>query len=180
MQFSSAFIALALLVAPILAAPSALKAVVKNGGEVKPGSYLVTLKASTQRASHIESLKLSPDSQITHEWDTIFNGFAGELQLWAVVNLLTHVSTGVFTEDDLNTLRASDEVELIEEDGVVHTFTTQTTAPWGLARISSKTKLTDQTDSHLTFTYNYAPSAGSGADVYVIDTGIYTAHVGFI
>lgn len=78
MQFSNTFISFILLVAPVLAAPSALKTVVKREGEVKPGSYLVTLKPSTDRVAHIESLQLSPESQITHEWDTVFNGFAGK------------------------------------------------------------------------------------------------------
>jgi len=56
---------------------------------------------------------------------------------------------------------------------------TQTDAPWGLQRISQDAKLSNQNDAALTFTYNYDDSAGSGTDVYVVDTGINTAHVEF-
>lgn len=45
---------------------------------------------------------------------------------------------------------------------------TQTDVPWGLARISSRTK--DST------TYTYDASAGAGTCSYVIDTGIYVKH----
>lgn len=44
----------------------------------------------------------------------------------------------------------------------------RTDAPWGLGRISSQTKLTNQDTSALTFSYDYDSTAGSGATVYVI------------
>jgi cerevisin len=95
---------------------------------------------------------------------------------------------GAFTQADLNLLRASSDIEAIEEDGIVSTFTTQfneffchncsilidlirTNAPWGLGRVSTHKKLTDQNPAHLTFTYTYDPSAGTGVDIYVI--GMY-------
>ena len=72
----------------------------------------------------------------------------------------------------------------------------RTDAPWGLGRISSKTKLANQDTTALTFSYDYDSTAGSGATVYIIgrwnklnwsspfgshdflDTGIFTSHVG--
>lgn len=50
----------------------------------------------------------------------------------------------------------------------INAFTTETEAPWGLARISHKAK--GATD------YVYDDSAGAGVCAYVIDTGIYTEH----
>jgi len=46
----------------------------------------------------------------------------------------------------------------------------RTNAPWGLGRISSQTKLTNQDVNALTFSYDYDSSAGANSDVYVIGT----------
>ncbi|KAK4960676.1 hypothetical protein LTR28_005032 [Elasticomyces elasticus] len=49
-------------------------------------------------------------------------------------------------------------------------------APWGLQRISSASSVSGDA-SRLDYTYSYQSNAlGAGADIYVIDTGIYTAH----
>lgn len=50
----------------------------------------------------------------------------------------------------------------------INAYTSQTSAPWGLARLSQKTA--GKT------TYTYDSSAGEGTCAYVIDTGIYTSH----
>ena len=50
-------------------------------------------------------------------------------------------------------------------------MTTQSGAPWGLGRISHKVKGSTQ--------YVYDTTAGSGTRVYVVDTGINTAHTQF-
>lgn len=49
---------------------------------------------------------------------------------------------------------------------------TQTDAPWGLARISQRPKLTSSTVDK----YKFDGRAGEGVDIYVLDTGINTAH----
>jgi hypothetical protein len=77
MLFIDAFIKLVLILVPVFAAPSALKTVAKYNGQVKNGSYIVTLKQGVSRTICLQSLGLSPNSNITHEWDTVFNGFAG-------------------------------------------------------------------------------------------------------
>lgn len=62
------------------------------------------------------------------------------------------------------------QVEYIEQDAVVtiNAYTTQNGAPWGLARLSSRTP--GKTS------YTYDTSGGEGTCSYVIDTGIYTGH----
>lgn len=50
-------------------------------------------------------------------------------------------------------------------------LTTQSGATWGLGRISHRAKGTT--------TYIYDTTAGSGATVYVVDTGVYAAHSQF-
>ena len=58
----------------------------------------------------------------------------------------------------------------------MHTLSeTETAAPWGLARISHRDALTFSTYDK----YLYSQTAGAGVDVYVIDTGTYTAHTDF-
>lgn len=51
------------------------------------------------------------------------------------------------------------------------TLTTQTGATWGLGRVSHRDPSTTS--------YIYDSTAGSGATVYVVDTGVYTAHAQF-
>ena len=46
----------------------------------------------------------------------------------------------------------------------------RTDAPWGLGRVSSQTKLTNQDVDALTYTYKYDSTAGANSDVYVIGT----------
>lgn len=56
-------------------------------------------------------------------------------------------------------------------------------APWGLQRISSNTSdLIPTLPNPLNYTYTYDDSPagpGAGVDIYVVDTGIYTAHAAF-
>jgi cerevisin len=129
-----------------------------------PGRYIITLKEEASLATHagsIQSKFAATPSNITHDLE-IINGYAGE-----------------FTDDDLDELRAHPEIYSIEQDGISRTcYETQTDAPWGLGRISSTEKLTGS-DTDLNFTYKYESTAGLGATVYVIDTGIYVDHPAF-
>ncbi|PSS34004.1 hypothetical protein PHLCEN_2v1908 [Hermanssonia centrifuga] len=106
-SISTALACLALLVAPILGAPTApLIEVQKSAGEAKQGSYIVKLKDHVVKTNHLSWLSqhLGASSAVTHaEWDTDFlHGFAG-----------------TFSTVALNALRASPDVEYIEEDGVM-------------------------------------------------------------
>jgi len=164
-MFSKQFFALTTLLLPALAVPSPLLTVSKVANAT-PGRYIITLKEGVSRASHLGSVQskiASTPSTITHEF-SIINGYAGE-----------------FSPDDLNELRTHPDIALIEEDGISHTFVTKTQndAPWGLARISSQEKLSGSSDAALNFEYKYDSSAGSGATVYIIDTGIFVDHPAF-
>ena len=71
----------------------------------------------------------------------------------------------------------------IEKDSVVHTTDssdddhpeTEINAPWGLARISHRNRLSFGTFNK----YLYSDNGGEGVDVYVIDTGTNFEHVDF-
>ncbi|KAJ3996572.1 peptidase S8/S53 domain-containing protein [Lentinula boryana] len=92
--------------------------------------------------------------------------------------------TGYFHDDVIDQVRALPEVEYVERDQVVRIsdevlvnpeVTRQAAAPWGLARVSHRKKLTLSTFTK----YDYAAHAGEGVDVYIIDTGVYVNHPQF-
>ncbi|KAF3178325.1 hypothetical protein TWF106_009539 [Orbilia oligospora] len=61
-------------------------------------------------------------------------------------------------------------------------FIEQSTAPWGLQRISSDRTVVanGRRDTDLTFKYRFDQASGSGVDVYVLDTGLNVNHVDFV
>jgi hypothetical protein len=54
-----------------------LKTVAKYNAQVNSGRYIVTLKQGVSRASFLQSVALSSNSSVTHKWDVVHNGFAG-------------------------------------------------------------------------------------------------------
>jgi len=82
---------------------------------------------------------------------------------------------GRFTPNVLDQIRRMPEVAYVEKDQIVRTQDIQKSAPWGLARISHRPKLTFSTFTK----YLYDSDGGEGVDVYVIDTGINIHHVEF-
>ncbi|GLB43248.1 putative peptidase S8 family protein [Lyophyllum shimeji] len=148
--------AVSLAVPAFAVPPQPLHTVQKFQGQTT-GRYIVKLKDGVAKAPVLGRL----NAKVTHDWE-IINGFAGELDTTT-----------------LNALRALPDVEYISEDGMVHTMVTQDNAPWGLSRLSSTTWPKEQNDSALTFPYTYEENPGHGVDIYIVDTGIYTAHSQF-
>ncbi|KAJ3373196.1 serine protease [Allomyces arbusculus] len=135
-------------------------------------NYIVTIRASEpvdSFFSHIKWLEqhLSTDfslGKIVHKYnfgDHVYYGYSG-----------------TFHPSVVSMLRALPIVEHVDHDHVVSVSgptTTQTGAPWGLARIC---RASGPVSSPLTYTYQTAGS-GAGVDAYILDTGINTAHVDF-
>ena len=92
--------------------------------------------------------------QLKHVYQHAINGFAVEM-----------------SEADAERLSEDFRVKFVEEDAVVTADVTQTNPPWGLDRIDQRNRPLSGT-----YTYNWT---GSGVRVYVIDTGIRTAHTQF-
>ncbi|KAL1591723.1 hypothetical protein SLS60_011722 [Paraconiothyrium brasiliense] len=142
--------------------------VTPRSAEVIPGRYIVKFKNSDFVGTAINAaLALLPKAPAHTYTLNNFKGFAGEL-----------------SDDLVKVLAALPNVEYIERDAVVkaldweedvaldkRALTTQTSAPWGLGRISHVSKGSTS--------YIYDTTAGAGTCAYVIDTGIYTAHPEF-
>ncbi|EAU91794.1 serine protease [Coprinopsis cinerea okayama7 len=161
MRFFAAFAAATVLLAePVLSAPGpSLKSVERFPGQTT-GKYIVKLRPGVSRKQWIRKLRLAAN---TVNWGLI-NGFAG-----------------ILNDQALNTLRESEDVEYITEDGIMYTMSpvTQSDAPWGLQRVSQAARLSNTDVAALDYQYTYDSSAGSGVDIYIADTGILVSHSQF-
>jgi subtilisin family serine protease len=101
-----------------------------------------------------DELAATHNGKFKHIYKNALNGFAIEM-----------------SPEDAERLSEDFRVKFVEEDGVVTADVTQTNPPWGLDRI-------DQRNLPLSGTYTYNHD-GAGVRVYVIDTGIRTAHTQF-
>ncbi|KAJ9079341.1 proteinase B [Entomophthora muscae] len=125
--------------------------------------YIVTLKSSTEGNAledHIERVcslfgsdqHSSGKNKIKYEYRKVLLGYSAE-----------------FTDDVLAKVKAMPEVAAVEKDQLIESSDVQENSPWGLARLSSEDRLTD--NEHL-WSYNHDPRAG--VDVFVVDSGIET------
>ncbi|MER5771714.1 S8 family peptidase [Streptomyces sp. NPDC001985] len=120
-----------------------------------PGSYIVTLKRTAGfQASEARGKQLIAGygGQIKRTYTSALNGYAAAL-----------------SATEARRLAADPAVASVEQDQRVHSTATQTNAPWGLDRI-------DQANLPLNGTYTYPDSAGGGATVFVLDTGVRISH----
>lgn len=75
-------------------------------------------------------------------------------------------------------MRSDPNVDYIAQDGVMrlNAIIEQTTAPWGLSRLSQQGEVQNKNARALTNTYAFDDTAGEGVDVYILDSGIRTTH----
>lgn len=133
-------------------------------GQVIPGQYIVSFNSNARSSFEanvdaIQSLFRNRDSSniIIHKYDTVFNGISAKLD-----------------NATLEKVKALANVEYIEQDEYVHALETQQNAPWGLARVSQRSKL-----ESAPYTYNYNGNAGEGVNIYVLDTGLNVNHTDY-
>ena len=91
-----------------------------------------------------------------------------------ITNVYQHALNGFavnMSEADAEALSNDFRVKFVEEDGVMTADATQSNPPWGLDRIDQRNR-----PLNAIYTFNWT---GSGVRVYVIDTGIRTAHTQF-
>uniref|UniRef100_A0A2N9DMR1 Serine protease n=1 Tax=Fusarium oxysporum TaxID=5507 RepID=A0A2N9DMR1_FUSOX len=117
------------------------------------GKYIVMMKPASDTTMHVDSAVKAVAAEPDMVFDTL-GGFSASLSAGEV-------------ED----LRNNPNVAYIEQDSTARISATQKQAPWGLARLSSKTTGATR--------YSYDSSAGKGTCAYVLDTGIDTEHPDF-
>ncbi|MFJ2238457.1 S8 family peptidase [Streptomyces sp. NPDC087859] len=121
------------------------------------GSYLVTLKGETKAPSSAgRSLAEKYGAKISHTYGTVLNGYAIKAD-----------------ERQAKLLAADSRVASVTQDTrVALEHSRRNPASWGLDRV-------DQKNLPLDKSYTWPESAGAGATVYVIDTGIRISHKDF-
>ncbi|KAG0815361.1 hypothetical protein G6F26_010935 [Rhizopus arrhizus] len=146
--------------------------------ETVSGSYIIMLKndlSVEQIQDHAEWVSSMVASHAFNTGELLDSSFtAGIKHVYEIPNLKGYA--GHFDKKVLDAIRRSEEVEFVEEDSIVYASELQRSAPWGLARISTRNALTLRNYNK----YNYdEKTAGEGIKVYVIDTGINVDHVDF-
>ncbi|KAI0774216.1 serine proteinase [Fomes fomentarius] len=128
--------------------------VVRAQGNKKEGSYIVHLKAGVHKDTHLQWLRqrLSGNSEIKDNY-SFLNAFSG-----------------TFNEDTLAVLRASSDVDRIEEDAAISLFNTV---------VHQRPCLDNQDPFAETFQYTYNDDACNPVDLYIMDTGILLERIDF-
>ncbi|MEU8794042.1 S8 family peptidase [Streptomyces sp. NPDC048643] len=140
---------------PANAAPAEGQVLHAGSAEAVPGSYIVTLKSTAglkAASSNGKDLIAGYGGKVRRTFHSALNGYAANL-----------------TAGEARRLAADPSVAAVEQDQKVHVDATQSNAPWGLDRI-------DQAALPLSGTYTYPDTAGGGATVYVLDTGVRITH----
>jgi len=176
------------------AAPRGRIGVLSTANPAKANSYIISLKSQDVVDTHMNWINKQVAGTNTSWLGATYNTTAaqGFVAYNVVLNpndpAVSMTDGSVLTNKDgsqisiLEAARARADIEFIEEDQIMRTtaIQTQTNAPWGLQRISSNASLPAGSRANtLAFTYNFDDTAGKGVDVYVVDTGINTAHVSF-
>ncbi|KAI2466220.1 oryzin precursor [Annulohypoxylon bovei var. microspora] len=144
----------ALLTAPLaaFAAP-----ILEGRGEAIPGKWIAVLKESATDSLHSTFTDMLGGTEPKHTYKIgSFHGYS--------------ISA---SDDMINSIANLDEVAYIEPDFKVSisSLTSQSSAPWGLARLSSRKPGSSD--------YRYDETAGKGTYAYIIDTGIFVDHPEF-
>ncbi|KAJ1303238.1 hypothetical protein OPQ81_011436 [Rhizoctonia solani] len=161
------YLVAALAAVTLLGGNASAAAVPKAEGDKR---YIVLLKEKTNRVNHMAWLdgqraKMTAGSpsmlSVTSNYNAL-NGYVAHL-----------------TDDKVAELSKSPDVAMVVEDQRCEGYLKQTDAPWGIARVSRKTRLPRNSKvDKLHYVFERKPS-GAGVDVYVLDTGVNTQHIDF-
>ncbi|KAF9556363.1 serine proteinase [Agrocybe pediades] len=134
----------------------------------KTGRHIVLLHDTVDQAQVVSGIRNinspQPGRGVTHQYHAI-NGFAG-----------------FFDDATLAALQTNPGVLAIVEDSIMYTCMVSGHEPWGLGRVSSEHRISPAdtyTSSEMVYSYSYDAQAGSGVDIYVLDTGVRVTHKDF-
>lgn len=151
---------------PVLALAAPAPVLQPRAGTPIPGRYIVRMKNQGLKLALDTALGLL-EKEPAHVYNFgNFGGFAAEIND-DILKLLQLLPSVQYIEQDAVVKANLGEIDNIEK----RAYTVQTSSPWGLGRISRQTKGSTS--------YTYDTTAGANTCVYVIDTGIYTAHPEF-
>ncbi|KAK5127072.1 hypothetical protein LTR85_008431 [Meristemomyces frigidus] len=125
-----------------------------------------------QVAEVLERLALDAShSDVRHVYNnSAFSGFAASMKSHCL-NLLANMSDVSIVEQAVAIQRTS----IIKRQSSL-AYDTRPNAPWGLQSISTVSSVKGSAQA-MDYTYSFASSTlGKGADIYILDTGIYTEH----
>lgn len=180
-----------LKLAPIIDASSKRKDAL-----VIDNKYIIVLKKDITKSDidfnkelmhqlHLQSFtNLSEDDQkafvssfTENEFEVASKSLYGGIEDSFNVGELLNGFVGYFTPQIINLIRMLPIVDYVEKDSMVFTqdFQVENGAPWGLARISHRDKLSLGSFNK----YLYDSEGGEGVTAYVVDTGINVEHDNF-
>ncbi|KAJ3950027.1 Suppressor of the cold-sensitive snRNP biogenesis mutant brr1-1 [Colletotrichum fioriniae] len=164
-------IAIASLVAQGAAAPNPQQ---QQSTAAIPCRWIVTLKLGIDKSDVKQHLDWIHD---THRRSLSRRQTTGIERTFGIGNF--HGYTGEFDQQLLAEIEAKDEVIAIEPDheAALTALTEVSDQPWGLASLSSRSKLISADVDHQSYVYD--TSAGTGTFAYVLDTGIRISHPDF-
>ncbi|XBW34712.1 hypothetical protein QEN19_000279 [Hanseniaspora menglaensis] len=112
-----------------------------------------------------------------NEFDVAAKNSDGGIEDSFAIGELLNGFVGYFTTEVLQLIRLLPIVDYIEKDSMIFTqdFEVENGAPWGLARISHRDKLSLGSFNK----YLYDSEGGDGVTAYVVDTGINVDHDNF-
>lgn len=109
--------------------------------------------------------------------NSAFRGFAASMKSHCI-DLLTNMTEVSVVEETVAVTHAAAVPS--ERRGTPFPFDSRANAPWGLQTISTATMPSTANAKELNFTYSFANTdLGTGADIYVVDTGLYAEHIVF-
>ena len=139
----------------LFAASLAIAGNVRPAAEPVPGQYIVVLNNWVRDVpAAAAEIAAQQGGLVDRVWNSALRGFSVRMSA-AGAEALSH----------------NPNVAWVEEEGLAHAITTQTSATWGLDRIDQRYLPVDTT-----YTYN---QTGSSVHAYIIDTGILFTHVEF-
>lgn len=163
----------ALLYLLVASAPSALAAPLKShesGGK----EHIVLISNDQTIPPRLEAVleRLSlhdkhPDVRRVFN-NSAFQGFSASMN--------SHCLDKLANMTDISLVEEASTVARAAVESRAASFDTRPGAPWGLQRISTASSVAGN-QAALTYTYSFAnANLGEGSDIYMVDTGIYTAN----